>query len=65
MGRTKCSKKGQPVGGRPACAHCEQLQRELDAAQSDMQAAQEREAELQAQLANLQRKRSDGEAEVG
>ena len=30
-----------------------------------MLAAQEREAELQAQLANLQRKRSDGEAEVG
>ena len=37
----------------------------MQAAQSDMQAAQEREAELQAQLAKLQRKRSDGEAEVG
>ena len=55
MGRTKSSKKGQPVGGRPACARCEQLQRALDAAQSDLQAAQEREAGLQAQLANLQR----------
>ena len=55
MGRTKSSKKGQPVGGRPACARCEQLQRALDAAQSDWQAAQEREAGLQAQLANLQR----------
>ena len=48
MGGTNSSKTGQPVGGRPACARCEQLQRALDA-------AQEREAELQAQLANLQR----------
>ncbi len=55
MGRTKSSKNGQPVGGRTACARCEQLQRELDAAQSDLQAAQEREAGLQARLANLQR----------
>ncbi len=69
MGRTKSSKQGQPVRGRPACARCEQLQRALDAAQSELQAAQSelqaaqsdlraaqgREAELQAQLANLQR----------
>ena len=55
MGRTKSSKKGQPVGGRPACARCQQLQRALDAAQADLQAAQKREAGLQAQLANLQR----------
>ena len=61
----KCSKKGQPGGGRRACAHCEQLQRELDAVESDIQAVQEREAELQAQLANLQRQRSAVEAEVG
>jgi len=33
VGRTKSSKKGQPVGGRPTCAHCAQLQRALDAAQ--------------------------------
>ena len=55
MGRRKSSKQGQPVGGRPACARCEQLQRALDAAQSSLQAAQDREAEPQAQLANLQR----------
>ena len=54
MGTTKSSKQGQPVGGRPACARCEQLQRALEAAQSDLQAAQEREAGLQARLANLQ-----------
>ena len=54
VGRTKSSKKGQLVGGRRACARCEQLQRALEAAQSDLQAAQEREAGLQAQLANLQ-----------
>ena len=55
VGRTKSSKKGQPVGGRPACARCEQLRRALDAAQSELQAAQEREAGLHAHLANLQR----------
>ena len=55
VGRTKSSKRGQPVGRRPACARCEQLQHALDAAQSELQAAQEREAELQARLANLRR----------
>ena len=69
MGRTKSNKKGQPVGGRTACARCEQLQRALDAAESksqatqselqatqcELQASQEREAKLEAQLANLQR----------
>ena len=74
VGRTKSSKKGQPGGGRPTCtcANCEQLQRELDAAQSDLQAMRaeirasgERRAKLQAQLAKLQRMRSDLKVEVG
>ena len=64
MGTTKSSKKGQPVGGRPACARCEQLQRALEAAQSDLQAAQEREAGLQAQLANLQQSLFGRKSEV-
>ena len=55
MGRPKASKQGQPVGGRPACARCEQLQDALDASQSALQASQERAAKLAAQVANLQR----------
>ena len=39
MSRTESSKQGQPGGGWPACARCEQFQRALDAAQSGLQAA--------------------------
>ena len=54
MGRAEFSQKGQRVGERPACARCEQLEGAQKAKDAVLQATQEREAELQAQLANLQ-----------
>ena len=54
VGKTEFSEKGQRFGERPACARCEQLEGAQKAKDAVLQATQEREAELQAQLANLQ-----------